>query len=95
MEPKRRTPRDTTGDNNETISPNMEQLIAQRVAAAMEQYEANQNSGGGNVAVPAEEVQEVAAQPEVPEMLQAGGAPIKPSYPATPAVSMAQRVQWG
>ncbi|KAI3814005.1 hypothetical protein L1987_18744 [Smallanthus sonchifolius] len=48
MAPKRRTPRDTTGDNNETISPNVEQLIAQRVAAAMEQYEANRNSGGGN-----------------------------------------------
>ncbi|KAI3725265.1 hypothetical protein L1987_65046 [Smallanthus sonchifolius] len=48
MAPKRGTPRNTTGDNNETISPNMEQLIAQRVAAAIEQYEANQNSGGGN-----------------------------------------------
>ncbi|KAI3683188.1 hypothetical protein L1987_83688 [Smallanthus sonchifolius] len=48
MAPKRRTPRDTTGDNNETISPNVKQLIAQRVAAAMEQYEANRNSGGGN-----------------------------------------------
>ncbi|KAI3807474.1 hypothetical protein L1987_23403 [Smallanthus sonchifolius] len=48
MAPKRRTPRNTTGDNNETISPNMEQLIAQRVAAAIEQYEANRNSVGGN-----------------------------------------------
>ncbi|KAI3810118.1 hypothetical protein L1987_19727 [Smallanthus sonchifolius] len=48
MAPKRGTPRNTTGDNNETISPNMEQLIAQRVAAAIEQYEANRNSGGGN-----------------------------------------------
>ncbi|KAI3799955.1 hypothetical protein L1987_35261 [Smallanthus sonchifolius] len=48
MEPKRRTTRNTTGDNNEAISPNVEQLIAQRVAAAMQQYEANRNSGGGN-----------------------------------------------
>ncbi|KAI3810829.1 hypothetical protein L1987_20451 [Smallanthus sonchifolius] len=48
MAPKRRTTRNTTGDNNEVISPNVEQLIAQRVAAAMEQYEANRNSGGGN-----------------------------------------------
>ncbi|KAI3799542.1 hypothetical protein L1987_34841 [Smallanthus sonchifolius] len=48
MAPKRSTPRNTTGDNNETISPNVEQLIAQRVAAAMQQYEANRNSGGGN-----------------------------------------------
>ncbi|KAI3762600.1 hypothetical protein L1987_53037 [Smallanthus sonchifolius] len=48
MAPKRGTPRNTTGDNNETISPNMEQLIAQRVAAAIEQYEANRNSGRGN-----------------------------------------------
>ncbi|KAI3806023.1 hypothetical protein L1987_21913 [Smallanthus sonchifolius] len=38
MAPKRSTPRNTTGDNNETISPNVEQLIAQRVAAAMQQY---------------------------------------------------------
>ncbi|KAI3825168.1 hypothetical protein L1987_06644 [Smallanthus sonchifolius] len=43
-------------------------------------------------AVPAEEVQEVAAQPEVLEMLQAGSAPTRPSYPTTPAISMAQRV---
>ncbi|KAI3704519.1 hypothetical protein L1987_74741 [Smallanthus sonchifolius] len=48
MAPKRGTPRNTTGDNNETISPNVEQLIAQRVAASMEQYEANRNIGGGN-----------------------------------------------
>ncbi|KAI3696046.1 hypothetical protein L1987_79055 [Smallanthus sonchifolius] len=48
MAPKRRTPCNTTGDNNETISPNVEQLIAQRVAAAMEQYEASRNSGRGN-----------------------------------------------
>ncbi|KAI3819575.1 hypothetical protein L1987_13416 [Smallanthus sonchifolius] len=48
MAPNRGTPRNTTGDNNETISPNVEQLIAQRVVAAMEQYEANHNSGGGN-----------------------------------------------
>ncbi|KAI3754561.1 hypothetical protein L1987_54347 [Smallanthus sonchifolius] len=48
MAPKRRTTRNTTDDNNETISPNVEQLIAQRVAAAMQQYEANRNSGGGN-----------------------------------------------
>ncbi|KAI3742419.1 hypothetical protein L1987_60101 [Smallanthus sonchifolius] len=48
MAPKRRTTRNTTGDNNETISPNVKQLIAQRVAAAMQQYEANRNSGGGN-----------------------------------------------
>ncbi|KAI3762547.1 hypothetical protein L1987_52978 [Smallanthus sonchifolius] len=48
MAPKRRTTHNTTGDNNEIISPNVEQLIAQRVAAAMEQYEANRNSGGGN-----------------------------------------------
>ncbi|KAI3704083.1 hypothetical protein L1987_74291 [Smallanthus sonchifolius] len=47
MAPKRRTTRNTTGDNNEAISPNVEQLIAPRVAAAMEQYEANRNSGGG------------------------------------------------
>ncbi|KAI3742319.1 hypothetical protein L1987_59999 [Smallanthus sonchifolius] len=48
MAPKRGTPRNTTGDNNETISPNVEQLIAHRVAAAIEQYEANRNIGGGN-----------------------------------------------
>ncbi|KAI3744809.1 hypothetical protein L1987_57902 [Smallanthus sonchifolius] len=48
MAPKQRMPRDTTGHNNETISTNVEQLISQRVAAAMELYEANRNNGGGN-----------------------------------------------
>ncbi|KAI3815969.1 hypothetical protein L1987_15653 [Smallanthus sonchifolius] len=48
MAPKRRTPRDTTGENNMTISAEVEQLISQRVAAALEQYEANRNNVGGN-----------------------------------------------
>ncbi|KAI3775993.1 hypothetical protein L1987_45753 [Smallanthus sonchifolius] len=48
MAPKRRTPRDTTCENNTTISAEVEQLISQRVAAALEQYEANRNNVGGN-----------------------------------------------
>ncbi|KAI3827938.1 hypothetical protein L1987_02027 [Smallanthus sonchifolius] len=48
MAPKRRTPRDTIGENNTTISAEVEQLISQRVAAALEQYEANRNNVGGN-----------------------------------------------
>ncbi|KAI3775995.1 hypothetical protein L1987_45755 [Smallanthus sonchifolius] len=48
MAPKRRTPRDTTGENNTTISAEVEKLISQRVAAALEQYEANRNNVGGN-----------------------------------------------
>ncbi|KAI3827638.1 hypothetical protein L1987_01718 [Smallanthus sonchifolius] len=48
MAPKRRTPRDTTGENNTTISAEVEQLISQRAATALEQYEANRNNVGGN-----------------------------------------------
>ncbi|KAI3744722.1 hypothetical protein L1987_57813 [Smallanthus sonchifolius] len=48
MAPKRRTPRDTTDENDTKISAEVEQPISQRVAATMEQYETNRNNDGGN-----------------------------------------------